>query len=180
MAEPAPTTGTEVPSNQGSAFPPFDTTTYSAQLFWLAVTFAILLVVMWRLGVKRLGGAIGERKGHIAGDLEAAEGHRRDAEKASADYEAALTAARNRAHALAGDNHKRVQAEIDSAKAKADADAQDATAKAEARIAALRTEAKGHVVNAARDAAAEIVARLTGETVSPEEAAAAVAGSGTR
>ena len=47
--------------------------------------------------------------------------------------------------------------------------------KAEARIAAVRNEAKSHVSDAARDAAVAIVARLTGETVSAEDAAAAVA-----
>jgi len=176
MAEPAQTaTGTTVPAHKGGEFPPFKTETYPAQLFWLTITFVVLLLVMWRLGVKRLGGAIGERKGRIDSDLEAAEAHRKSAEQASADYEAALAAARNRAHGLAGDNHKRIQDEINAAKAKAEAEAQDAQAKAEARIAQLRDEAKGHVTNAARDAAMAIVTRLTGDTVPADEAAQAVA-----
>ena len=47
-------------------------------------------------------------------------------------------------------------------------------AKAEQSIAATRAEARQHVASAAQNAAIAIVSRLTGETVSPEEAAAAV------
>jgi F-type H+-transporting ATPase subunit b len=47
-------------------------------------------------------------------------------------------------------------------------------AKAEERIAATRTEARTHVTAAAQNAAIAIVNRLTGDTVSPEDAAAAV------
>jgi len=51
-------------------------------------------------------------------------------------------------------------------------------AEAEARIAASRQEAAKHVIIAAQDAAAAIVARLIGDTVSPQEAEAAVKASG--
>lgn len=180
MAELAHSTaGTEVPGQSGG-FPPFKTETYPAQIFWLAVTFAVLFVVMWRVAVPKIGGAIGDRKKRIAGDIETAEAHRRNAAKASADYDAALASARARAHAVAEENRRRLQNEIDGAKAKAEAEAQDALNKADARIAASRDEAKGHVADAARDAAAAIVARLTGETVSAEEASAAVSAAMTR
>ena len=53
-------------------------------------------------------------------------------------------------------------------------DLQDAIAKAEARLAALRAEATQHILRAAQDAAVDIVARLTGESVGMDEAAAAV------
>ncbi len=54
------------------------------------------------------------------------------------------------------------------------ADAAKAMAAADARIAATRIEAKGHVVKAAEEAAIAIVARLTGDAVSPADAAQAV------
>jgi len=177
MAETTHTaSGTQVPAHQGGEFPPFKTETFPAQLFWLAITFVVLLVVMWHLGVKRIGGNIGARKSRVAGDLAAAEAHRRNAEKAGRDYDAALAAARARAHAMAEENRRRMQAEIDGAKAKAEAEAQETMGKAEARIAATRAEAKSHVAGAAQEAAIAIVARLMGDTVSAEDAAAAVGG----
>jgi len=62
--------------------------------------------------------------------------------------------------------------------AAADAEAREASAKAEAQIAVLRAEAAIHVTKAAQDAAAAIVNRLIGDTVTPEEAEAAVKATG--
>jgi F0F1-type ATP synthase membrane subunit b/b' len=47
-------------------------------------------------------------------------------------------------------------------------------ADADARIAATRAEAQGHIIKAAEEAAIAIVARLTGEAISPADAARAV------
>ncbi|HVZ69465.1 MAG TPA: hypothetical protein VG891_08365 [Rhizomicrobium sp.] len=176
MNDAAPTaTGTQVPpEHQGGGFPPFKTETFPAQLFWLAITFAVLFVVMWRVAVPRIGGIIGDRKAKIAGDLSLAEAHRKAAEQASAAYDAAIAAARQNAMKAANDNRAKINAEVERAKAAAEADATAAMAKAEQSIAATRAEARKHVAGAARDAAIAIVSRLTGETVSSEEAAAAV------
>lgn len=174
MAAPSTTTGTAVPPQQGGAFPPFETQTYPAQLFWLTITFVVLLLVMWRVGVKRIGGAIGERRERINGDLSAAEASRKNAEDASAAYETALADARARAQTLMEENRNRIRTELDAAMAKANAEAEDAQADAERRIASLRADAKAHVAEAAGDAAVTIVAKLTGDTVSSDEVAAAV------
>jgi len=177
MAEPT-TTGTQVPAHQGNAFPPFDTTTFPGQIFWLAITFAVLFAVLWRGIGPRLVKVVGERKGRIAADIEAAGKHRKDAEAAEAAYQAALASARERAHAEAEDNRRRIETEVEKAKAEADAEAREAAAKAEAGIAAARAEAALHVTKAAQDAAAAIVARLIGDTIAPGEAEAAVKATG--
>jgi len=170
------TTRTTAPASKSAGFPPFDTKTFESQLFWLTITFGVLFVVLWRLVGPRIQGVIGERRKHIADDLAAAQTHRHDAELASSAYQAALTAARGRAHALAEENRKRMNDEIARAKAQADADAHAATAKADERIAVLRAEAKVHMIKAAQEAAAQIVTRLTGDIVTAEDAAAAMAG----
>ena len=175
MADTAPTTATtEVPTEHTGGFPPFDTTTFPSQIFWLTVTFAFLFVVLWRVAGPRISGVITSRRGVIHADIEAAQKARGDAEAASAAYEAALHAARARAGALAEETRQKLNAEIASAKAKADAAAADAMAKANQRIAATQAQARGAVAKAAEDAAIAIVARLTGETVSPADAAAAL------
>jgi len=167
------TTSTGAAPKSGG-FPPFDTKTFPNQFFWLAITFAVLFVVLWRIAGPRIAGAIAQRKGQVAGDLATAEAHRKDAEAAEAAYEAALAEARKRAHTLAEENRKRINGEIDAAKAAAEADAGRQMAEAEARIQATRKSALAQVAASAEDAAIAIVAHLTGETVSPAEAHAAV------
>jgi F-type H+-transporting ATPase subunit b len=166
------TTGTEEPANGG--FPPFKTETYPAQLFWLAVTFALLFVVLWRIAGPRIAGVIAERGGRIAGDLGAAEQHRKDAESASAVYQSALATARQSAQASAEENRKRIGAEIERAKSRADEQALASSAAAETRLASVRTAAKDRLAKAAEEAAIDIVSRLTGDSVPAQEAAAAV------
>ena len=176
MTETHTTTGTE--ASHGAGFPPFKTESFPSQIFWLVITFAVLFVVLWRVAGPRIASVIGQRKGHIAGDLASADKHRGEAQAALAAYEAALADARARAHALADESRKLAADEVDRAKTLADSEAREAAARAEAQIAATRAEAAKYVTKAAQDAAAAIVDRLIGETVSPEEAEAAVKATG--
>lgn len=174
-ASSAPATAETTGHHEPAGFPPFKTETYPSQLFWLTISFVLLFIVVWRIALPRIGGALTARKGQIDGDLGAAEMHRREAADASAAYDAALAAAKARAHGLADENRRRLNAEVDAAKAKAEAEAQAGMQAAEARIAQTRNAARAHVAQAAQDAAAAIVQQLTGDNVSADEARAAVA-----
>src|SRR3954471_7726007 len=102
MAEGAHTETAGVPAeHQAAGFPPFDTPTFPSQLFWLAITFAFLFTVLWRVAGPRINGAITNRRGVINGAIAEAGKARADAEAAQAGYEAALAGARARANALA-------------------------------------------------------------------------------
>jgi F-type H+-transporting ATPase subunit b len=158
----------------GAGFPPFKTETFPSQLFWLAVTFAFLFVMLWKAAGPRIHGVISSRRGAINADIAAAQKARGDAESASAAYQTALAGARARANAHAEQTRQTLNAEIAKAKAEADAEAQKAMSAAQGRIDAMQVQARGAVATAAQEAAIAIVARLTGETVTAAEAAAAV------
>lgn len=175
MAESTTTETTEHPAgHEAAGFPPFDTTTFPSQLFWLAITFAFLFTVLWKVAGPRINGAITSRRGAINGAIAEASKAREQAEAAQAGYETALGNARSRANALAEETRQTLNGEIAKAKSDADATAAKAMHEADARIAATRETAKAHVATAARDAAIAIVERLTGDKVSADEAAKAV------
>jgi F-type H+-transporting ATPase subunit b len=176
MAEEAPHTAATTEAPHQGGFPPFDTTTFPSQLFWLAVTFAFLFTVLWKVAGPRINSAITGRRRAINGAIAGANAARGEAEAAEAAYRTALAGARARASALAEENRQAMNAEIAKAKAEADASAAAAMAEADARIAATRDAAKANVSIAARDTAIAIVAHLTGDQVSPEDAATAVEG----
>jgi len=173
MAENAPHTATTEAPHEGG-FPPFDTTTFPSQIFWLVVTFAFLFTVLWKVAGPRINGAITQRRRAINGAIAGAHAARGEAEAAEAAYRTALAGARARASALAEENRQVLNAEVARAKAEADEKAAAAMAKADADIAATREAAKAQVSVAARDTAIAIVAHLTGDQVSPEDAADAV------
>jgi F-type H+-transporting ATPase subunit b len=175
MQEAATTAGTVQPEvHESGGFPPFKVETFPSQLFWLTVTFAFLFVVLWRVAGPRIQGVLAARRGQIDEDLKAAEQNRRGAETAAAAYQAPLLEARERGRALVEETRTQLTREGDKAKTEADTVANADTAKAQARIAELQAEARRNIADVAQGAVVDIVARLTGQTVSPDEAAAAV------
>jgi F-type H+-transporting ATPase subunit b len=166
--------GTSAPAG-GAGFPPFQTHTFPGQIFWLTIAFTLLLAFVWRVVVPRIGGTIAERKSRIAAELAKAEQDRREADQAWTTYQNTLIEARHHARTLIEENRSQLRATAEQAERSADTEADEAVAMAEARLAEMRAQARVQIRKAAQEAAASIVVRLIGGTVSPEEAAAAVA-----
>ncbi|HSZ73270.1 MAG TPA: hypothetical protein VK779_00505 [Rhizomicrobium sp.] len=159
-------------SAKGGGFPPFKVETFPGQIFWLGIAFALLFVVMWRVAGPRIGGTLTLRRSRIAEELSRAETDRKAAEATSAAYQTEMVEARTRARALAEQNRERVVADVTREEAAADAQANEQVVKAEARLAQLRADAKSHIAQAAQEAAADIVQRLIGESISSADIAA--------
>jgi F-type H+-transporting ATPase subunit b len=155
-------------------FPPFDASTFGAQIFWLVICFGVLYVVVARAVQPRLTSILASRRDKIDGDLAEADRLRKETDKAIAGYEAALAAARAKAHAIAEETRNAAKAELDAKRAAVEADLTRKVNAAETQINAAKTAALGKVDEIAADTATALVSRLVG-TVSPEEARAAVA-----
>lgn len=174
--------GGEAPAEgEGSAateepevFPPFDPAGFGGQLFWLAVTFVFLYVVMSRVALPRIGGILETRRTRIEGDLKEAERLRLETDRALAAYETALAEARQNAHAIAEETRSSIRADIDNKRRSVEADLAGRVAEAEARIQVTKTAALGNVDAIAADTAQELVAKLAGK-VTAQQARSAVA-----
>lgn len=158
-----------------SGLPQLDISTFSGQIFWLILSFAVLYLVISRVAAPKIGGVIADRAGRIKGDLDAAADAKKASEAAIANYERALSDARARAVKLSDDIRNQVQAEANAKNDVASKQLAADTAKAEARIAEMRTGALAKLSTIARDTAGEIVQKLTGDTVPAGELDAAVA-----
>jgi F-type H+-transporting ATPase subunit b len=174
MAEPATTSGTVAPAQKSGGFPPFAAETFPSQLFWLTITFVFLLVMMWRVAVPRIASVITERRNKIGSEIAAAEASRKGAEAAQTEYQAPLIEARERAREVTEETRAKFAREVEQAKAQADSEGEALMKQAESRLSALQAEARRHISDVAKEAVVDIVKRLTGETVSTDEAAAAV------
>jgi F-type H+-transporting ATPase subunit b len=165
------TAGTAVPEGVGAgkAFPPLDPGTFAPQLFWLAIAFALLYLLLKRLALPRVSEVIEERRERIERDLAKAESLKVETEQALSNYERALAQARAKANALAKDVHAKLTAEVDAERAKLDAQMAQKIADAEARIAQERARAMAGVGSIAGETAGAIVAKLIGKEASPDE-----------
>lgn len=137
--------------------PQLDPASFPSQLFWLAVCFGSMLLVLSVVVLPRIKRTLETRKGQIDGDLEAAEKLRADAEAALAAYDAALQQARNNALALAQEMRAEIQAETDRQKAELDARLAEEAKQADARLNAARDVALGGLDAAARDVVGDVM-----------------------
>ncbi len=154
--------------------PQLDTTTFASQLFWLLISFAVLYFVIARVAAPKIGGVLADRAGRIKGDLDSAAQAKRDSEAAMAGYEKALADARTKALKTGDEMRNQVQSEVNAKSDAASKQLAADTAKAEARIAAMRQAAMANVGDVARETAAEIVSKLTGNAANADELAVAV------
>lgn len=172
MAEPV-TTGAEA-AHGGGAFPPFQSETFASQLFWLAVTFALLYWFLAKVALPRIGGIIAQRHDKIQGDLHEAIAAKKEAEAAGLAYEAALSDAKSRSQAIAAEMHQRLKTETDAKRRELDAALAEKLAAAEKVITETKSAALTHVEGIATDTADAILQRVLGNKPSQEQVSAAV------
>ena len=145
-----------------------------SQVFWLVVSFAALFFFLRGVALPKVAEVLDARRRKIEGDLEKAAALKGEAEKALAQYQAAMAEGRDKAQAL-------LRKVGDEAQAKAAA-AQDALAQrlakdvkaAEDRIAAARQAALGSIEQVAAELAQAATERLIGVKVDAASAKSAV------
>jgi F-type H+-transporting ATPase subunit b len=155
--------------------PQLDISMWPPQLFWLAVSFAALYFVVSRIIIPKTGGVIEARKNTIEGDLAAAVSAKSESEAALRAYEASLADARSKASAQSLEARNKISAESDAARHKLDAELSAKASAADKAIQAAKMKALGNVEEIASELAANIVAELSGASVTKTVAAAAVA-----
>ncbi len=154
--------------------PQLDTSTFASQLFWLIITFSFLYWVMSRIALPRLQGVILDRSKKIQGDLDEAAGAKRASEAALANYDKALADARAKALKLGEELRNKAQAEVNAKNDAVSKQLATDTQKAEAGVAEMRAGAMSRLAVIARDTAAEIVEKLTGEIANAGDIDAAI------
>jgi F-type H+-transporting ATPase subunit b len=160
--------GTEAHGGAKAPFPPFNPDTFASQLFWLAIAFAALYVLLSRLALPRVAAIFSTRSGRVESDLKAAERLKGESEAAIAAYEKALADARAKAQAIASDTRAEFAKAADERKKKLEASLAAKLGEAERQIEATKKAAMTNVRGIAADTAGEIIKRLVGEAPSKQ------------
>lgn len=155
--------------------PQLETATFLPQLVWLLITFVLLYVLMAKVALPRVAAVVDERKRRLDQDLAEAARLKRETEAAIAEYEQALAAARTQAQAIAGEARAQISAETAAQRSKVEAEIAEKTRAAEASINAAKQQALSQLTSVAAEAAADVVARLSGTAPSADAVNAAVA-----
>lgn len=165
----------------GGGLPQLNAHTYPTQIFWLAVTFVILYLIMSKVALPRIAEVLEERQERIADDIETAERLRSEAAAVQAEYEKALADARSKAQELFRETGDVLAKEHSEAEAETARKLARKTKTAETRIEKQRAEALESLRTVASETAAAATAKLIGVQPSPasvEQAVASVAAGG--
>lgn len=144
--------------------PQLDPTWFASQLFWLAIAFAVLYILIARVFLPPLMGIMAARKETIDGDIAASESLSAQAEEAQAIYEKALAEARVKSKQIIDDAVLAQQQAAEKATAELQASITDKLEKAEARIEQTRAKLLAELSGASGDIADAIASKLTGKT----------------
>ena len=159
----------------GAGLPQLDPSTFASQIFWLAVTFVALYLLMSRVALPRVRDVLEERERRITDDLEKAQRLKDESEAVLAEYEKALADARANAQAMFAQAVEQANAEA----AKRQQDMAQKLAKqletAESRVQAAKAEALDNIRQVAIEVAQDAAARLIGGDIAEGDAATAVA-----
>jgi F-type H+-transporting ATPase subunit b len=162
-------------SEHGRGFPPFETETFASQLFWFALSFITLYLLMSRIALPRVGTILDRRRQAVEGDLAAAQRLKDESDAAIVAYDKALAEARGRAQTLANETREKAAAAAEARRKEVDAKLKVRIAEAEKTIAAQRAAALANVRSVASETAPAIVERLTGIVPASQDVADAIA-----
>jgi F-type H+-transporting ATPase subunit b len=155
--------------------PQFDQSTFASQLFWLYVSFALLLLLMSVFALPKIGGVLEARQKRIDDNLDKAAQWKSEAELAIATYEKALRDARQQAQQILKAGAATIAAQAES-RQKALGERLAAQIKeGEARILAARDQAMTDIRGLSVELAQVTLRKLTGQTAQPGQVEAAVA-----
>jgi F-type H+-transporting ATPase subunit b len=147
---------------------------YLSQFLWLAIALGFIFFVIARGMVPRIQATVDAREQRIAGDLEAAQKARTAADETEAAWRGRMDAARAEAARIAQEA-KQASARDTEAKVKAAADKINVRVEsAETKIREAIGAARAEIEAIAAEATSEMVSRLVGISIDPNDAAVAV------
>jgi F-type H+-transporting ATPase subunit b len=147
---------------------------FAPQLFWLAVWFIVLYVLMAKLGLPRIAVVLEARRQRREDDLLRAGRLKAEAEEASAAFQRTMSEARAEAQAVLKETTDRLAADAAERQRALAARLAEQIAAAERQIAATKEQALSEVRGIAIDVGRSVVEKLTGSAPDAARLTAAV------
>lgn len=160
--------------HDSGGLPQLDSSSFPAQLLWLAITFSLCYFLLSGVALPRVGGVIAARERKIADDLDQADELRTQAEKLALSSEQKLHKAQEQAQI----EFTRAFEEAESLRVARLAELEDhlsvRIAHADGNIARARSEILSHVEQAAANLTCEVMGKLSGQKFTVEQALSVV------
>jgi F-type H+-transporting ATPase subunit b len=147
---------------------------FAPQLFWLAVIFTLFYLALAYRVIPRIEHVIGARKAKIEGDLKGAREAQQLADRAAANYDAEVAAAKAKGQASIRAHRGKLEAELGAKREEFERQLLEKAAATEKAVQGLIERAAGEMEAMTKDAVAGIVKELADVEVSDDEVRAAL------
>ncbi len=148
---------------------------YASQLFWLAIFFGAIFVVIGLGMLPKIQSTVDARDAKIAADLEAARGARHAADSLEEGYRAEMDKSRAEAARLAAEAKAHAAKATEQSVATADTAIGGRLDAAMVRIGEARSAALAEIESVAAEATEQLVSRVSGLSIDAATVRAAVA-----
>lgn len=151
--------------SEKSSMPQMNPEWYANQLFWLAVSFVVLYLIVSCVIVPKLNRVLGGRKQTIEGTIAEAESLKNQAESARNHYESVEAKARKDASSMVAEVTASTNRAIAETQAKMDADLKKRIAASDAAINEKLAAARAGVSAAAASLVVDIYSSVMGKSI---------------
>jgi F-type H+-transporting ATPase subunit b len=155
--------------------PQFDPTYFASQLFWLYVSFLLLLVLLSVFALPKISGVLEDRQTRINGNLDKATQFKQEAEAAIAAYEKAMADSRAEAHKILAAAADVIAAQAEARQKQLGDKLATQIKSGESRIQAAKDQALGDIRMVSVELARATLTKLTGQTADESQLENAVA-----
>lgn len=154
----------EVAHTSTAGMPQIDPSGFASQLFWLAITFIALYMLISKSALPRIHEVLEKRRHRIAQDLDRAEALAKEADEAKTSYEKLLADAKADANALLSVTQSDMAKEAEAQYAKLDQELSERLDAAAASLSEKREQLRSSLASVSQDVAQAIIQQVSGKT----------------
>lgn len=145
--------------------PQLDFASFPTQLFWLAVVFGLMYLVLAKRVLPQIASVIDKRQSKLSSDLKRAHDLQTDAEQLRHEYEMTLQSSRQKAHTVLQQVTQKIAKVEADRSAKLEESLQRQMEEAETRIAEKRQQALREMEQVALETTREILVKFLDKSV---------------
>jgi len=165
---------TAVESSESSGMPQLNPEFWLSQIFWLIITFGILLVVLSKLILPKISENLEIRKTQILENIASAENQRKESDAKLKEYEKIIIDSKNEAKNYFNKAREKIVKDIDKKKKALDIEIAEEINKAEKEILDLKNNSPEKIKKIAAETSSDLVKQLIGVDVNNSSISAIV------
>ncbi len=161
-------------SAESGGMPQLNPEFWISQIFWLILTFGILLIVLSKFILPKISYNLELRKSQILENIETAEKQKVESENKIKDYELIITKTKNEARNYFNDARIKILKDIDKKKAQLENDINEEISKAEEEIKEFKNKAPDKINKIAIETSSDLIKNFIGEDINNSSISAIV------